>query len=68
MRYTRAMLAACTLLLILCASSGCATTHPPAPLVGVDIVSIEKGAVAPISGTIFSPFYLERYLQWKEAQ
>lgn len=61
MRYIAAMLLGYTLLL-----TGCAVNNPPSPVYGVDIVAVEKGAVAPFSGTIFSPFYLDRYLQWKD--
>jgi hypothetical protein len=48
--------------------TGCAVNNAPAPVIGVDIARVEKGAVAPFSGTIFSPFYLERYLMWKETK
>jgi hypothetical protein len=55
------MLVASMLLLI-----GCASKHPPAPVVGVDILSVQAGSHAPFSGMLFSPFYLENYLQWKD--
>lgn len=46
---------------------GCASTKPTAnPVLGLDLVRVEKGEPAPISGTLFSDFYLERYLQWKQ--
>ena len=61
------------LLLVILAGStlgltGCVSTNPPAPVIGVDIVQVKKGEVAPFSGTIFSPFYLDRYLEWKESK
>lgn len=46
--------------------TGCAVNNPPAPVVGVDIAQVKKGDAAPFSGTIFSPFYLNEYLQWKD--
>lgn len=48
------------------ALTGCAVNNPPAPVIGADIAQVKKGEVAPFSGTIFSPFYLEKYLEWKE--
>jgi hypothetical protein len=50
--------------------SGCASKRIPlpAPVYGVDIVAVEKGSPAPFSGTLFSPFYLDNYLQWKDGQ
>lgn len=48
---------------------GCAskkvTTLPPAPVIGVDIVQLNEDDIAPFDGTLFSPFYLTEYLQWK---
>jgi hypothetical protein len=45
---------------------GCATKITANPVLGMDMVRVEKGQPAPISGTLFSDFYLERYLQWKQ--
>ena len=61
MRYTAVILVGLTLLF-----SGCITSRPPAPVLGEDIAQVKKGGVVPFSGTIFSPFYLNEYLQWKE--
>lgn len=48
-------------------STGCGIKRlPPAPVVGVDISAVKKGEAAPFDGTLFSPFYLNNYLQWKE--
>lgn len=45
---------------------GCAAKHlPPSPVLGVDIVGLNKGDVAPFNGIEFSPYYLDQYLQWK---
>jgi hypothetical protein len=64
MRYSAVMYLALMLLF-----SGCASKHlPPAPVIGVDIAQVEKGADAPFNGTLFSPFYLEEYLQWKDSR
>jgi hypothetical protein len=47
---------------------GCAANNPPAPVIGADIAQVKKGDIAPFNGTIFSPFYLDKYLEWKEKQ
>lgn len=56
-----AILVLCTISLI-----GCAASNPPSPVYGVDILAIEKGVPAPYNGTLFSDFYLDKYLEWKE--
>ena len=57
-------------ILVVLALSSCAFGNklPPAPVYGVDIQQVQKGEVAPFSGTIFSPFYLDQYLQWKASK
>jgi hypothetical protein len=35
------------------------------PLKGEDVVTIEQNELAPFSGILFSPGYLENYLEWK---
>lgn len=62
MLLTVVMLASCIASSINCAGK----ISPPSPVLGVDIVSIKKGENAPFSGTLFSPFYLKNYLEWKE--
>lgn len=55
------------LLLIVCGMIGaCATKHLPVPdpIVGVDIAEVTAGQQVPFNGTIFSPRYLNEYLQW----
>lgn len=37
----------------------------PEPVVGIDIIQLTNGEVAPFNGTEFSPAYLNEYLQWK---
>lgn len=51
-------------MLPLCA---CAVKHVamPQPVIGVDIIQVNKGDVAQFNGTEFSPYYLNQYLQWK---
>lgn len=62
MRYLVVTLA--VLMPLLC---GCANKRPmPMPVVGVDIATVQKGEICPITGTVFSPFYLNEFLQWKE--
>jgi uncharacterized lipoprotein YmbA len=61
MRFTLGMLLGSMLLL-----TGCASKHMPVPVYGVDIVQVQKGTEAPFTGTLFSPFYLDNYLQWKD--
>lgn len=49
--------------------SSCAAKHlPPAPIVGVDIAEVSEGQTVPFNGTLFSPAYLNDYLQWKVGQ
>lgn len=47
--------------------NGCASKHipMPEPVIGVDIVQLNKGDIVQFNGTEFSPFYLNEYLQWK---
>lgn len=47
--------------------SSCAAKHlpMPEPVAGVDIIELTNGQTAPFSGTEFSPYYLNEYLQWK---
>lgn len=61
MRFIRVIFLACIL-----SSTACGVRHPPAPVVGVDIIQVKAGDKAPFDGTIFSPFYLNEYLQWKD--
>lgn len=64
MRYLAVML-----LILMPVSSGCASNRPmPMPVVGVDIATVQKGEICPITGTVFSPFYLNEFLQWKESR
>jgi len=56
------------LVLSITASIGCARNNPPSPVYGVDILAIDKGDVAPYKGTLFSDFYLDKYLEWKESE
>lgn len=63
MRYTLAISVAYIVLL-----TGCAHKSPPSPVIGVDIISVSKGDSAPFTGTLFSPFYLDNYLQWKDSK
>jgi len=63
MRYTAVILLACILL-----STGCGVKHPPSPVYGVDIKAVNAGDPAPFKGTLFSDFYLNEYLQWKDAK
>ena len=58
------MLVALTALL-----TSCAVKHlAPAPVVGIDIAQVSQGQIAPFNGTLFSPYYLNEYLQWKATQ
>lgn len=57
-------------MLVVCIVSltGCAGKHPPMPVYGVDIKAVNAGEVVPFKGTLFSDFYLEQYLQWKDTK
>jgi hypothetical protein len=57
-------------MLVVCivSSTGCGVKHPPMPVYGVDIKAVNAGEVVPFKGTLFSDFYLEQYLQWKDAK
>jgi hypothetical protein len=35
------------------------------PVVNVDIVNVTAGDTVPFTGILFSPAYLENYLEWK---
>lgn len=61
MRYLVVMCLASTLLFNSCA----ARRPPPAPVIGVDIADVKKDAPVPFDGTLFSPAYLNDFLQWK---
>jgi len=63
------LLQAVTLGAFMLSLTACAVKHnPPVPVVNVDIMSIEAGGVAPFKGMLFSPAYLENYLQWKDGK
>lgn len=47
---------------------GCAHRPKPVPLVNVDIMNVTAGEVVPFTGILFSPDYLENYLEWKADQ
>lgn len=64
MRLALVMLVLSTLLLGSCAAKKISAL-PPAPVIGVDIIQLNKGDIAQFNGTEFSPFYLNEYLQWK---
>lgn len=55
------------MLLLIVFVSSCAAKHilMPMPVVGIDIVEVNKGDTVPFNGTLFSPEYLTSYLQWK---
>lgn len=61
MQYLAVMCLALTVLF-----SSCASKHLPMPdpVVGVDIAEVVEGQPAPFNGTVFSPTYLNEYLQW----
>ena len=63
MRSLLVMCLVCTISL-----TACAVKHPPMPVYGVDIKAVNAGEVAPFKGTLFSDFYLEQYLQWKDTK
>lgn len=63
MRYILAILLVYTLLL-----TGCASKRAPVPVIGVDIMSVKAGDKVIFDGTLFSPFYLNEYLQWKDTK
>jgi hypothetical protein len=44
-------------------SSGCAGKRL-SPIVGKDIIRVNKGDTCPISGTLFSDYYLKQYLKF----
>lgn len=48
--------------------SSCAHRHAPAPVIGVDIMQVKAGDKCVFDGTLFSPFYLNEYLQWKDTK
>lgn len=47
--------------------SSCAAKHlaMPMPVIGVDIVNDNVGQTVPFNGILFSPYYLNEYMQWK---
>lgn len=47
---------------------GCGNKHlpKPMPVYGIDIQDVKKGEATPFDGIVFSPFYLNEYLQWKD--
>jgi hypothetical protein len=49
-------------------STACAGKNPPMPVYGVDIKAVNAGEVVPFKGTLFSDFYLNKYLQWKDTK
>ena len=59
----RGILVVSTLLLGACAAKH--VVSKPFPVVGVDIIEVYKGQEVPFNGTLFSPYYLNEYLQWK---
>ena len=61
MRFIAVMLLASTVLF-----SSCAHRPAPAPVIGVDIMQVKTGDKVIFDGTLFSPFYLNEYLQWKD--
>ena len=63
MRYTAVMCLGSMLLF-----SSCAHKPAPAPVIGVDIMSVKAGDKVLFDGTLFSPFYLNEYLQWKDTK
>jgi hypothetical protein len=62
--YGRVVVVISTLFII----TSCAVKHPPSPVYGVDIKAVAVGEPAPFKGTLFSDFYLNRYLQWKDTK
>lgn len=53
------------MLLTACAANKISTLPlPPAPVIGIDIVSLVNGQPAPFNGVEMSPFYLNEYLQY----
>jgi hypothetical protein len=63
MRYIAVTLLFCTLLL-----TNCASKRAPVPVIGVDIMSVKAGDKVLFDGTLFSSFYLNEYLQWKDTK
>lgn len=55
------------LVLLIPLSWGCAAKHIPLPMpvAGIDIAIVKSGQTVPFNGTLFSPSYLNNYLQWK---
>lgn len=53
-------------IILACVLGGCAAKHitMPDPVIGVDIAEVTQGQPAPFNGTVFSPAYLNEYLQW----
>lgn len=62
MLFTAVMFLGSTLLF-----NSCAANHPPMPepIYGRDIITLNALQPAPFKGTLFSDFYLNEYLQWK---
>jgi len=54
--------------MLLSIGSGCSHRPKPVPIKGMDVVTIEQNELAPFSGILFSPGYLENYLEWKADQ
>lgn len=46
---------------------GCVAKHLqiPMPVAGIDIAIVKSGQTVPFNGTLFSPSYLNNYLQWE---
>lgn len=47
--------------------NGCGSKHipMPEPVYGRDILRVDKNMEVPFKGTLFSDYYLDHYLQWK---
>lgn len=57
-----------TFLVLIPLFSSCAHKPAPAPVIGVDIMQVKAGDKVIFDGTLFSPFYLNEYLQWKDTK
>lgn len=58
-----------TLVALMGSSINCAAKHMspmPEPIYGKDIIRVSENQVVPFNGTLFSDFYLNSYLQWKD--